>query len=62
MSTPIPLVPTMLTIPELANRTHISKYHIRQLCTNNKISYIRTGKKYLINYEKFLAYLNGESL
>ncbi len=61
MPTPLPLVPTMLTIPELAKRTALSKYHIRQLCTNNKISYIRAGKKYLINYEKFIAYLNGES-
>lgn len=61
MNNIIPLSPTMLTIPQLASRTALSKYYIRKLCTSNKIHYIKTGKKYLINYEKFLDYLNGDN-
>jgi len=53
------LTPTMLTIPELSKLTNVSQYHIRKLCINNQIAYIRTGKKYLVNFEKFLNYLNN---
>ena len=51
-------VPTMLTIRETANRTSISYDAIRKLCLQDKIVYIRAGKKYLINFEKFCEFLN----
>ena len=58
-STPDKLpVPTMLSIKELANITHLSYNFIRQLCLKNEITYIKAGTKYLINYEKFIEYLN----
>lgn len=49
----------MLTIKELSTRTGISEHHIRTLCKTNQIIHIRTGVKYLINYERFIDYLNG---
>lgn len=55
-------VPTMVTINELNEKTGISTFSIRQMVRNNRIVYVRVGKKVLINYEKFLQYLNtGES-
>lgn len=51
--------PDMVTIRELANRTGLSESHIRRLCKTNKIKYIRAGVKYLINYDRFIDYLNG---
>ena len=52
------MVPTMLTINETSERTGISYFAIRQLCLQGKIVFIRSGKKYLINFEKFIEYLN----
>ena len=52
-------IPQMLTIRELAERTGLSESHIRKLCKTNKIKYIRAGVKYLINYDRFIDYLNG---
>lgn len=51
----------MKTIKEISSSTGVSEHHIRLLCKGNKIKYIRTGTKYLINYEHFIDYLNGES-
>lgn len=52
-------IPQMLTIRELAEHTGLSESHIRKLCKTNKIKYIRAGVKYLINYDRFIDYLNG---
>ena len=52
------IIPTMLTIKELAERTKLSYGFIRTLCIQKKIVHIKSGSKYLINYEKFLEYLN----
>lgn len=54
-------VPKMLTIRETANLTGVSYDAIRKLCLQDKIVYIRAGKKYLINFEKFCEYLNNGS-
>lgn len=51
-------VPTMKTIKELMNETGFSYRHIVSLCRDEKIVYIKAGKKFLINYEKFIEYLN----
>ena len=50
--------PTMLTIKETAAKTGLAEYRIRQLCLEKKIIYIQCGKKYLVNYEKLIDYLN----
>lgn len=54
-------VPTMLTIRETANRTGVSYDAIRKLCLRDEIVYIKVGKKFLINFEKFCEYLNNGS-
>ena len=51
-------VPTMLSIKETAKVTGIAEYNIRQLVAGNKICFVKAGKKYLINLEKFIEYLN----
>lgn len=58
MGNVISMIPTMLTIRETSNRTGVSYDAIRKLCLQDKIVYIRAGKKYLINFEKFCEFLN----
>ena len=51
-------IPTMIGIKETAQRTGLAEHYIRQLCINKKIVRVRCGKKYLVNLEKFIDYLN----
>ena len=51
-------LPNMKSIKEMAQLTNLSYSFLRQLCLQNKIVHIRTGKKYLINYDRFIDYLN----
>lgn len=51
-------LPNMKSIKEMAQLTGLSYSFLRQLCLQNKIIHIRTGKKYLINYDRFIDYLN----
>lgn len=51
-------IPTMLTIPEAAERTGLSKHYLRQLVLQGKIVYISAGRKYLINMNSLAAFLN----
>lgn len=52
-------IPTMLTIQETSDRSGIPYERIRQWCMQDKINYKRAGKrKRLVNWEKFLEYLN----
>lgn len=50
--------PTMLTIQETANKVNLSYDLIYKLCKAKKIVFVRSGTKYLINWEKFVEYLN----
>ena len=52
-------LPTMLTIEELSEMTGFSKYYIRKLCIAKKIVHVYTGRRYLINYDKFIDFLNA---
>lgn len=58
MTNPAYEIPEMLTIRETAARTGLSYDFIRKLCLQRKIVFIRTGTKYLVNYSKFIEYLN----
>lgn len=51
-------VPTMLSIKETAQKTGVAEFYIRQLVAKNEICFVKAGKKYLINLEKFVEYLN----
>lgn len=52
-------VPTMVTIKDAAAQTGLSYDCIRKLCICKKIVYVRAGKKYLINLERLVEYLNN---
>nr|WP_288976569.1 excisionase family DNA-binding protein [uncultured Blautia sp.] len=54
-------VPRMLTIQQAADETGISYGCIRRWCLENRIVFVRSGKKYLINMDRLGDYLNGES-
>lgn len=58
-------VPRMRTISEAAQeikaldpRTAITEYHIRQLAVSGVIPRVRAGKKYLINLDTLIEYMN----
>ena len=50
--------PQMETINETAKLLGLAKNHIRQLVLQNKIKFVKAGKKYLINVDKLVEYLN----
>lgn len=52
-------IPKMLTIKECSKQTGVSYDAIRKLCLNGKIVHIRAGNKYLINFGKFVEFLNN---
>ena len=54
-----PVIPTMLTIKETAERTNLPEFYIRNLVWENKIPYLKAGKKYLVNLNRFIDYLNA---
>ena len=55
-------LPRMKTIKEVSELTGLPYSLLRNLCIQKKITYFRTGKKYLINYDKFIDFLNtGEN-
>jgi len=51
-------IPTMQTIDETAKLTGVAASFIRQLAKNKEIFCIQSGNKYLINFEKFIEFLN----
>lgn len=51
--------PRMLPIKKVMELTGLSYSCLRNLCLQDKIVHIRVGKKYLINYDRFIDYLNG---
>lgn len=60
---PVPvvdLVPEMLTLDQTSKRSGFSYDTLRKMCLKNEIVYIKVGKKFLINWNRFVDYLNGE--
>ena len=58
MGNTIDLIPEMVTINECSKRTGVSYDWIRKLCLQGRIVHIKAGSKFLINFQKFIAYLN----
>lgn len=63
---PISNIPRMRTVHEAAaelkkldSGTAVTEYHIRQLTINNVIPRVKAGKKYLINLDALIAYLEN---
>lgn len=53
--------PKMRTIRETARLTGFPEHAIRQLVKEGKIIYVKAGNKSLVNLDRFIDYLNGES-
>lgn len=52
-------VPTMKSICECSQIVGLAKYHVRQLVLQDKIKYVKAGRKYLVNLESLIEYLNN---
>lgn len=52
-------IPTMKSISECSQITGLAKYHVRQLVLQDKIKYVKAGRKYLVNLESLIEYLNN---
>ena len=53
-------IPTMLGIKECSAQTGLSYDMLRKLCLQEKIVYVRSGKKFLINLNRLCDYQNGK--
>ncbi|HEY5556674.1 DNA-binding protein [Acetobacterium sp.] len=51
-------IPRMRTIRQTADETGFAYCNIMQLCKQNKIVHVKAGTKYLVNFDKFIDYLN----
>lgn len=61
-------LPRMRTIKEVVKemreidpKTAVREYYVRELVNNNKIAYVRAGRKILVNFDAFLEYLQKPS-
>lgn len=52
-------VPRMGTIREVAEIFNLSEYFVRRLCLEQRIVFVKTGNKYLINIRQFTKFLNA---
>ena len=50
----------MASIADCAKETGLSYYYIRQLVLENKIRYVKSGKKTYVNVNSLNNYLNGK--
>ena len=55
-------IPTMKTIDETAVLLGLPKYWVRQKVLNGEIVAVRSGKRYLVNVDKLIEYLNSNTL
>lgn len=55
-------IPRMRTIKEVSQETGVSYDALRKMCLRQEIPHIRCGKKFLINLDRFIDYLNGETV
>lgn len=57
----LPEAPVMLSLSDLHRKTQMPFQLLRKMVVEeHKISYIKVGSKYLINYDNFLELLRGE--
>lgn len=53
------VIPEMKNISEASKIVGLTKYHVRKLVLQNKIKYVRSGVKYLVNVDSLINYLNN---
>ena len=51
-------LPRMRTIRAAAAETGLAEYFVRQLVKQGKIRYVKAGKKFLVNLDSLISYLN----
>lgn len=51
--------PQMLSIAQTAKVIGLAKHHVRQLVLQDKVKYVRSGVKYLLNLNSLINYLNN---
>ena len=57
----LPEAPVMLSLSELERKTHMPFQLLRRMVVEeHKISYIKVGGKFLVNYDNFLELLRGD--
>lgn len=54
--------PRMLTIREAAQAGPLTEYALRLLLKQERLPGVFIGSKFLVNYDRFISQLNGESL
>ena len=54
-------IPTMLSISETAKLLHLSEYFVRQVIKTGKVKSVKSGKKYFVNVDSFVEWLNTSS-
>lgn len=54
----VQMIPEMVSIKTASERTGVSYDWIRKKCKQGSIVYIKAGSKYLVNFGKFVDYLN----
>lgn len=52
-------IPHLKTISEASKIVGLTKYHVRKLVLQDKIKYVRSGVKYLVNVDSLINYLNN---
>ena len=50
---------TIQELKKIDPKTAVREYYVRELVNNNKIAYLRAGRKILINFDAFLEYLQN---
>jgi len=53
-------IPHICTIAQLSEETGISYHTIRRWVKQGKFNVLRSGRKYLINFDIFIKFLNSE--
>ncbi len=52
-------IPKMIPLKQASEQTGLSYYALRGLCLENKIIYVKSGSKYLVNFGSLVNFLNG---
>ena len=55
----ITVIPEIKTISEASKIVGLTKYYVRKLVLQDKIKYVRSGVKYLLNMNSLINYLNN---
>ena len=55
-------LPRMRTIKETAKLLGLPVYFVRQKVNSGEIVAVKSGKKFLINFDRFIDYLNSHTL